>query len=916
MWVMIRTKLTLGCFCLVWGGAVFAAPATGWLQTAAGTYDFNDTANWVDGEINGVFGTDLGLAGNQTITISADVSVPQLQLNYGGKYAISLVPDGARTLTITDGGSIEDSHNQASNICSIGNPDSPDDLVIDFGNNPCRVNVKTSNYLHLRAKLVNDASFAGDYGFVKEGAGLVALYGTPAYTGDAQVTGGTMYFMVAGTLPEGTIKLESGTCAASSAAVSASSIQKKLATDSAGVLAFRADEAEADIDLSAYPDLSLGLSGGSECRVTGGTIKPYGGVYKFDGAFNGSNKIIYFDNAAILDPTADIEVSNAARVYMTYASAMTGTVTVNAGAYFGLMGDGQLQTADVVLNRGWLNLSGNVDSDVTRVQKVTSNAGAIYFQGASGKTVVHRIGELVLSTADDVGGVPRMKWGGGKKATILRVGKVTRTYPVVLDLIGSASDEKSLVLTDLGTTGLESGFHILFDDGSASQPGADRFGTTAAPVVPWVRAWGLFLCYDDERGFRALDGSTEVQTYSETATRESPETDLENLYLTGSAATTLTFSQDVTLGSVRTGYGSVRYTLATAEGAKVNVPSGAMFIDGNTSPYLSAVVDFGTARGYITERQGKGQSFDGTIAGSGGLTIANYAQANSTSSGGSGLTCSFKDSTFTGDVHIFDRVDAVQNGCFPAGADRPGNVYLHGFWLCGNYSVALNGLYGHGYMQLGNGYTITYTFGSDGSDGDYDGRIYRTNGTFNMKKVGAGRQRFGGSCNHNGTTVVEAGTLQVDGVFSQYSALTVNTGATLAGSGSFPQTGKTIMMQDGAVLEAGSTKTENQTMAIAGNLTLQGAASLNLVCKDGETLGAVEVDGVLTIPADKRITVNVLKPEDGNLKSGVTHTVLTSATALSRDNFARGTNCGPLKLSADGRHLLMTVNTGFAVIVR
>ncbi|MBR2713885.1 MAG: hypothetical protein IKB76_03800, partial [Kiritimatiellae bacterium] len=51
---------------------LFADPATGWLQTGAGPYDYNDPANWVNGEINGVFGEDLTLTEDQTITFAAD----------------------------------------------------------------------------------------------------------------------------------------------------------------------------------------------------------------------------------------------------------------------------------------------------------------------------------------------------------------------------------------------------------------------------------------------------------------------------------------------------------------------------------------------------------------------------------------------------------------------------------------------------------------------------------------------------------------------------------------------------------------------------------------------------------------------------------------------------------------------------
>ncbi|MGN0877815.1 MAG: hypothetical protein ACI4TC_11145, partial [Kiritimatiellia bacterium] len=150
------------------------------------------------------------------------------------------------------------------------------------------------------------------------------------------------------------------------------------------------------------------------------------------------------------------------------------------------------------------------------------------------------------------------------------------------------------------------------------------------------------------------------------------------------------------------------------------------------------------------------------------------------------------------------------------------------------------------------------------------------------------------------------------------SAVTVKTGATLAGSGSFA---KLVTLEDGAKLEAGSLKTEDLVMNLEGGLTLQGAAALDLVAKDKLMVGGVAVKGALTIPADKVVTVNVLLAKDAQgkdlkLKGPAQHVVFAAESPLTLANFKRGTNCGPLTLSQDGTQVLMSVQDGFVIIVR
>ena len=103
-------KFTALVCCSLAAASLFADPATGWKQTAGGTYDYNAAENWVDGKINGIFGSDLTLEGAQTITFSQDTTLPNgLTFNHAGAYKITMKSADANTYTLTLGGDIENS---------------------------------------------------------------------------------------------------------------------------------------------------------------------------------------------------------------------------------------------------------------------------------------------------------------------------------------------------------------------------------------------------------------------------------------------------------------------------------------------------------------------------------------------------------------------------------------------------------------------------------------------------------------------------------------------------------------------------------------------------------------------------------------------------------------------------------------
>ena len=109
-------------------------PVTGWKQTVEGTYYYTNTANWVGGVVNGVFGSDLTLTGAQTIIFDDDIALTNgLNISYVGNYPMTFQSDGtgAKTLML-EKDIYEAMQGNASAVCTIGGKDQ-NALILDLG---------------------------------------------------------------------------------------------------------------------------------------------------------------------------------------------------------------------------------------------------------------------------------------------------------------------------------------------------------------------------------------------------------------------------------------------------------------------------------------------------------------------------------------------------------------------------------------------------------------------------------------------------------------------------------------------------------------------------------------------------------------------------------------------------------------
>lgn len=487
---------------------------------------------------------------------------------------------------------------------------------------------------------------------------------------------------------------------------------------------------------SASSALNLNLSGDRTFSVAGGKLlylynSITGGDLVLTGGSTTSGGTVRMSRDAASAATSDITVRD--HLTLTFDSGVNGNV-------------GAIRAKSVTLQSGgelfvWGNNTANSTNTIT---------GALTADGS-------RFNDRVSSGAFNT-----LTLRNGGSHTLLQASELARKDHGTLWIRATNLGSNSLASKTGGDTSIE-----ITGTAPTLVGGGGTAGTTGISIIPWTVAatsYGssspsTFLTYTAANGVRPLDTATEFAS-------SIGGSSTDNVRLT--AATVLNSNE--TVNSLILGASGASLTGT----GTLTVTSGAILMTRTTgaSSNIDANLDFGSSEGIIGSV--RGDIINGSIAGSGGLTIHGgrsdeYMQLKNGSS------------TYTGDTHILTNAMVV-DGFLPHGS-RTGDVYVQGNLQLNvaGYHGTINGLFGNGTIKYENSSTASITIGDNDATSTFAGSFI-ANSNLSLIKTGTGTFTLDGDSSYGGSTTVNAGALIVNGTLAN-TTTTVDSGATLGGTG-------------------------------------------------------------------------------------------------------------------------------------
>ena len=759
--------------------------------------------------------------------------------------------------------------------------------------------------------IVGDANGGGGSGFFR------CFSAEDDFTGDVSVTGYAQFcyvsFQTAGALPDGVTILLTGRgclegCQTAGYACGTLLSGGRIDSSSTGCLAF-ANTENVNVDLTDYPGLSLATSGNANYY---GRITPANGVYRFC-----SPSHIYLGAENALTGKADVLVempSSSTSLYLEKSNDVEGKVIIRNCGLIVRNDTGALPNAEVHVHGGNFYINSNKNTGARRAEYVHLHGGTLTCAGNGNNATTDTIGELVLDVRDPkygvIGGINQISLNAGGKTAKLHVEKFTRANNSLWRLCGTEANNRILV----GGADGENTVQFTVGNETTVQSelvgGGGAAGTTTISIYPYAIVHlgaGGYHEYDSlvtygNRGFRPLDYETEFETSITPGT-------VSHVNVRLPVGSTTEITSDTTVNAVfMQGSNPDKGSTYLTGGKTLTISSGVIVMGyhRNAAPYVQcATINFGGKPGVINFAKGKGSNWQSAIHGSAGAIFFQCDLISENNSNGTGVTISGENasaSTLTGDVIIHGKVVNNSDNTFPGGTARPGNIYANGYCQLLDGTYGFNGVFGIGALFRADN-SDTIVIGANGADGDFAGTLIRTT---KIIKESSGRQRLSGASSHTGATTVSAGVLQLDGSFTA-SAVTVASGATLAGCGTF---GQGVTLADGAKLEVGSAQlgTDDAVMDFDGGLTLSGDAAATFKVLGNAAVASLEASSVA---GTGTLTVSL---DSGELKSG--DYLLAKSDAAIPFAYARGENCGILSLRNNSTELWMTKSSGLSIIVR
>ncbi len=777
---------------------------TGWNQTGVGPFDYNDTANWVGGIINGIFDMSVTIPSSQTVTFGQDtVLTTGFDFSYTGSSNEVLRGTGG-DFTLTLGGDIL--HNTASTtrVINFGSTAANQALAIDLGGVARIFTVGSGRSLGFLNGIGNGSvitsggtiNFSGSNsygGATTVASGVLALNGAVGSSANSDImvqSGGsstsTLQFNSTTNLNTGTTRAKSVTLNGAGSGTSAFlTVTGNAGANSVETItnALRASAGYATVGVTAPATRAVRLSVGSFVRDAGASLLFRGSNLGLDTLANQTPNFanIQFAQAPALSGSG---VSGQATVgilkgaygdvtsggdgkaggLVTYDSTY-GVRLLTSGEYVGAITDGQTTASNVLFTRA----SGDASQDITLASTTTTlNSLSFKITGAgtnSGVTIAGAAGTT-------------LKLNSG---TIFASQQVTTA---------NATDAMTISVPTLDLNGGE-GVVTVFTNGVSN-------GNTAAPLTI-----SSVIANDGGKGVTfggtgetILTGS-EANTYTGTTTLNSGILRLNKSVVNIGLTTDLVMNGGTLL---KTGN-------AIADTASVTINGGTFTFDSTTSSgnnnHPETINNF-TMNGGGVSNHGLNATF--TINGNATLNAGNLIMnqggdvtvLGATTLNGGVLTA--KESSSTTAFNGLTTLNTLNISNQATGAYTPLVLTSHATML--GAKVTLNGdvtftgnatnsnptsiassnsaLTNQGSIYLEG--TRTFTIGDGAAASDLFIELPLTNGVAvgGLAKAGLGTLELGGANTFTGPANVGAGTLVISGSISGAASVGVAAGATLA----------------------------------------------------------------------------------------------------------------------------------------
>ncbi|MEI9400681.1 autotransporter-associated beta strand repeat-containing protein [Mesorhizobium argentiipisi] len=370
-----------------------------------------------------------------------------------------------------------------------------------------------------------------------------------------------------------------------------------------------------------------------------------------------------------------------------------------------------------------------------------------------------------------------------------------------------------------------------------------------------------------------------------------------NSYSGGTAINsgTLQASSDANLGAAAGGLsfgGGTLHTTADITSARAVALAGAgtFLTDGGTTTTLTGGI---AGAGALTKDGGGTLVLASDATHSGGTTIA----AGTLQVGNGGTAGSLAGNVTDNGTLAFDRSDTLSFGGVISGTGAVNQIGTGTTVLTGDSTYSGGTTISSGTLQLGNGGTSGSILGDvvdngtlafDRSDAvTFGGTI---SGSGGIRQFGSGSTTLTASNSYTGATVVDGGTLFVNGDQSAATGPTsVNTGGTLGGTGTI---GGDVSVANSGSMNPGAAGAAG-TLTINGALGLSGGSTLNYDFGQANVAGGALND--LTVVAGNLTldgTINVAVAPGGTFSPGI-YRVISYGGTLTDNGLDVGTIPSP-----------------------